>query len=97
MRLPFRPFGPVILSNIGSLGLKQALIPLVPMTRACMMVSMGAASKEPVVIDDQISIREIIKLGVTFDHRYFDGSHAAQILRDFQGALVRHGRSGEPR
>lgn len=96
LRLPFRPFGPVILSNIGSLGLKQALIPLVPMTRSCMMVSMGAASKEPVVIDDQISIREIIKLGVTFDHRYFDGSHAAQMLRDFQGALARHGRSGGP-
>ncbi|MGE5086209.1 MAG: 2-oxo acid dehydrogenase subunit E2 [Bacillota bacterium] len=96
-RLPFRPFGPVILSNIGSLGLKQALIPLVPMTRSCMMVSMGAASKEPSVREEQIVIREVIKLGVTFDHRYFDGSHAAQMLKDFQSALAMHGHFGEPR
>lgn len=96
LSLPYRPFGPVILSNIGSLGLKEGLIPLVPMTRSCMMVSMGSAHKAPRVYRDELAIREIVRLGVTFDHRYFDGSHAALMLKDFQDALTVHGSFGEP-
>lgn len=96
LSLPYRPFGPVILSNIGSLGLKEALIPLVPMTRSCMMVSMGSAEKTPRVYNEALAIREIIRLGVTFDHRYFDGSHAANMLKDFQDALRAHARFDEP-
>ncbi|MEY4616179.1 MAG: hypothetical protein RJB66_1139 [Pseudomonadota bacterium] len=82
--LPLRPFGSVIISNVGSLGIKKALLPLVPLARATMMMSIGKISKEPKVIDEAICIREIVNLGITFDHRLFDGSHAAKMLNDFQ-------------
>jgi pyruvate/2-oxoglutarate dehydrogenase complex dihydrolipoamide acyltransferase (E2) component len=87
MKLPHKPFGSVIISNIGSLGLKQALLPLVSFTRSCLMISMGRADIEPRYINEQLLPREIIHLGVTFDHRYFDGAEAAKMLRDFEHYL----------
>lgn len=82
--LPRLPFGSVIVTNIGSLGLKKALVPLVPLTRSPLLLSVGGISKEARVVDDQIQIRRIMHIGVTFDHRFFDGSHAAAMLRDFE-------------
>jgi len=84
LRLPKTPFGSVIVTNIGSLGIKRALVPLVPFTRATMLMSIGEIGKEAKVINDKIEIRNIMNLGITFDHRFFDGSHAAAMIRDFE-------------
>lgn len=90
LRLPKDPFGSVIVTNVGSLGIKKALVPLVPLTRAGLLVSIGQVSKEAVVVDDRIEIREIMHLGVTFDHRLFDGAQAARMIRDFE-LFLKHG------
>lgn len=82
--LPHRPFGSVIVSNVGSLGIHKALLPLVPLARASLMVSIGKSKPEAKVVEGEIKIRDIIHLGVTFDHRLFDGSHAAKMLNDFE-------------
>lgn len=82
--IPHKPFGAVIISNVGSLGIKKALLPLVPLARASMMISIGKASPEARVVDGEICIRDIVHLGITFDHRLFDGSHAAKMLTDFE-------------
>lgn len=86
-RLPKTPFGAIIVTNIGSLGIKKALVPLVPIARAAMMVSIGEINKEARVINDKIEIRKIMHLGITFDHRFFDGSHAAEMIRDFESHI----------
>lgn len=83
-KIPHRPFGPVVITNVGSLGINKVLVPLVPWTKAVMFVAIGKILKEPKVIDDKIEIRKIMHLGVTFDHRFFDGSHAAAMIRDFE-------------
>jgi hypothetical protein len=82
--LPFKPFGSIIVSNVGSLGIKNALLPLVPMARAVLMVSVGKISKEPRVVEDAVCVREVVQIGITFDHRFFDGSHASKMLGDFE-------------
>ena len=82
--IPLNPFGSVIISNIGSLGIKKALLPLVPLARASLLMSVGKISEEVKVHQGAISIRKIAHLGVTFDHRLFDGSHAAKMLYDFE-------------
>ncbi|KHD88263.1 MAG: hypothetical protein OM95_08870 [Bdellovibrio sp. ArHS] len=82
-RLPQDPFGSVIVTNVGSLGIKKALVPLVPLTRAGLLISIGQISQEPVVVEGKIEIREIMHLGVTFDHRFFDGAQAAKMINDF--------------
>lgn len=86
--LPHRPFGSVIVSNVGSLGLKKALLPLVPLARASMMISVGKATPEVRYHEGEICVREIVHLGVTFDHRLFDGSHAAKMLADFEKSFA---------
>jgi pyruvate/2-oxoglutarate dehydrogenase complex dihydrolipoamide acyltransferase (E2) component len=87
--VPFRPFGSIIVSNIGSLGLKKALLPLVPLARASLMVSVGAVSEEVRAVDGKICIRKIVHLGISFDHRLFDGAHAGKMLADFENAFKR--------
>ncbi|NUN05180.1 MAG: 2-oxo acid dehydrogenase subunit E2 [Bdellovibrio sp.] len=84
LRLPKDPFGSVIVTSVGSLGIKKALVPLVPFTRAGVLVSIGKVCKEPVVIENRIEIRQIMHLGVTFDHRLFDGSQAALMIADLE-------------
>lgn len=88
--IPHRPFGSIIVSNVGSLGIKKALLPLVPLSRASLMVSVGVATDEACVIDKSIQIRKICHLGVTFDHRLFDGAHAAEMLKVFEDSLARN-------
>jgi hypothetical protein len=82
--LPLRPFGSVIISNVGSLGLSGALLPLVPMARSSLMLSVGKITQEARVIDGVIQVRDVVVMGVTFDHRIFDGSHASKMLREFK-------------
>lgn len=82
--IPFRPFGSIIISNVGSLGIKKALLPLVPLARPALMVSLGKVDEEVKVHKGQVAIRKIAHLGITFDHRLFDGSHAAKMLNDFE-------------
>lgn len=86
--LPSAPFGSVIVSNLGAFGIQRALLPLVPLTRSALMISLGERTKEARVINDQIVIREVLQLGVTFDHRFFDGSHAARMLQDFKASFA---------
>ena len=85
--LPRRPFGSVIVSNVGSLGIKKALLPLVPLARPALMIAIGKTGDEPRAIGGQVVIRKISHLGITFDHRIFDGSHAAKMLNDFETAF----------
>jgi pyruvate/2-oxoglutarate dehydrogenase complex dihydrolipoamide acyltransferase (E2) component len=80
--LPRDPFGSVMITNIGSLGLEEAYVPLVPYSRVPLLLAVGAIQKTPVVNDDdQIEIIKTMKLCATFDHRLFDGSHAAKMSR----------------
>lgn len=88
LRFPRHPFGSVIITNVGSLGIKKALVPLVPLTRAALLLSVGEVTKEARVIGDQICIRQIMHLGVTFDHRFFDGAQAAIMIRDFEALFA---------
>ena len=90
LRLPKDPFGSVIVTSVGSLGIKKALVPLVPFTRAGVLVSIGKVCKEPVVVNDQIEIRKIMHLGVTFDHRLFDGAQAALMIADLEDFFKRY-------
>ncbi len=84
--VPGDPFGSVMVSNIGSLGLEAAYAPLVPFTRVPLLVAMGAVEDTPVAVDGEVTIAKTMKLFSTFDHRVVDGAHAAKMvatLREF--------------
>src|SRR5262249_21267720 len=78
---PRDPFGSIMITNIGSLGLDMAFAPLVPYSRVPMLIALGAVREEPVVRGGQITVGKMIRLCSTFDHRVIDGVHAANMVR----------------
>ncbi|TNE85612.1 MAG: 2-oxo acid dehydrogenase [Deltaproteobacteria bacterium] len=81
--LPRDPFGSVMVTNVGSLGLEEAYVPLVPYSRVPLLIAMGSVRKEAVVDEetDAIRVERRMKLFATFDHRVLDGAHAAKMSR----------------
>lgn len=79
--IPKDPFGSVMITNIGSLGLQEAYVPLVPYSRVPLLLAVGAVERQPVVVGDRIEIARTMGLHATFDHRILDGSHAAKMAR----------------
>jgi 2-oxoglutarate dehydrogenase E2 component (dihydrolipoamide succinyltransferase) len=50
-------------------------------------LGMGQIMKQPVVRDDQIVIRSMIYLSLTYDHRHIDGETAVTFLQEVKKAL----------
>lgn len=78
--IPKDVFGSVMVTNIGSLGLDAAYVPLVPYSHVPLLVAMGAVKREAVLGDDDaVRGASILRLYATFDHRLLDGAHAARM------------------
>lgn len=87
--LPKDPFGSAMVTNVGSLGLEEAYVPLVPYSKVPLLVAMGAVRKVPVVTnDDRVEIARVMKLFATFDHRILDGAHAAKMSKILKGVFA---------
>jgi pyruvate/2-oxoglutarate dehydrogenase complex dihydrolipoamide acyltransferase (E2) component len=79
--MPRDPFGGATITNIGSLGLDVAYVPLVPYTRVPIFVAPGAVSDEPVVQDGVVIPGKIMRINASFDHRFIDGFHASVLSK----------------
>lgn len=80
--IPRDPFGSCMITNIGSLGLEEAYVPLVPYSRVPLILATGAVRKEFVVgEDDQPEVAQMMKIFATFDHRILDGAHASHMSK----------------
>jgi pyruvate dehydrogenase E2 component (dihydrolipoamide acetyltransferase) len=84
--IPRDPFGSVMITNVGTLGLDVAYVPLVPYSRVPILLAVGAVRDEPVVDDGKLGVGKVMRVNATFDHRFIDGFHAAsmsKILREW--------------
>jgi len=79
--VPQDPFGSVMVTNVGSLGLEAAYVPLVPYSRVPLLIATGAVKEEAVVEDGEIKVGKVMRLFATFDHRILDGTHAAKMSK----------------
>lgn len=79
--VPRDPFGSIMVTNIGSMGLEGAYAPLVPFSRVPLLVAMGNVHDEPVVEHGEIVVAKVMRLFATFDHRVLDGAHAARMVK----------------
>jgi pyruvate dehydrogenase E2 component (dihydrolipoamide acetyltransferase) len=75
--VPRDAFGSVMITNVGSLGLEEAYVPLVPYSRVPIVLALGAIRETPVARDGRVAVERTMKLCATFDHRVLDGAHAA--------------------
>jgi pyruvate dehydrogenase E2 component (dihydrolipoamide acetyltransferase) len=80
-RLEAHPFGSVIVSSVGMLGLDTGLAPLLPYARNAGTAVVGEVTWQARVVDGQIVPRRMLRLGVTLDHRLVDGAQAATMAR----------------
>lgn len=85
--LPRDPFGSVMITSIGSLGLDMAFAPLVPYSRVPLLIAVGAVKDQVVAQDGRPVIVPTFKLCATFDHRFVDGVHAAKMAKTIRGIL----------
>jgi pyruvate/2-oxoglutarate dehydrogenase complex dihydrolipoamide acyltransferase (E2) component len=81
MGIPSDPFGSVMITNVGSLGLDVAYVPLVPFSRVPILLAVGAVKDKAVVEDGRVVPGKVMMLNATFDHRLIDGFHAAAMSK----------------
>ena len=74
-------FGSVMITNVGSLGLEEAYVPLVPYSRVPILLALGAIHESPVVCAGKLAVQQTMKVCVTFDHRALDGVIAAAMAK----------------
>lgn len=88
--LPRDPFGSVMVTNIGSLGLEEAYVPLVPYSRVPLLLAMGAVQRVALVDQqtDAIRVASVMKVFATFDHRLLDGAHAARMAKSLKAIFA---------
>lgn len=79
--VPRDAFGSAMVTNVGSLGLEEAYVPLVPYSKVPLLVAVGAVQEEPVVEEGKIVPARVLRCFATFDHRVLDGMHAAHMAR----------------
>ena len=79
--VPRDAFGSAMVTNIGSLGLEEAYVPLVPYSRVPLLLAVGAIQEEAIVEDGKIVIGKVLRCFATFDHRVLDGMHAARMSK----------------
>ena len=71
--------GTFTLTNLGNFGV-DAFTPIINPPE-CAILGVGRILKKPVVHNDEIAIRSMLTLSLTFDHRVVDGAPAAQFLQ----------------
>ena len=81
---PQDPFGSVMITNVGGMGIDVAWAPLVPYTRVPLLMALGTIRDKAVVENGEVKARPVLSIGVTFDHRSIDGVHAAQMSDEFK-------------
>jgi pyruvate dehydrogenase E2 component (dihydrolipoamide acetyltransferase) len=80
------PFGSMMITNVGSLGLDTAFAPLVPFSRVPILFALGEAKEQVLAVDGRVTVGMAMSVNATLDHRVIDGFHAsrlAAVLREW--------------
>lgn len=85
--LPKNGFGGATVTNVGSLELDLAWVPIVPYSRTPIWLAPGQVMTEPVVEGDRVVPGRVMYLNASFDHRFIDGFHAMKLSRAVRRVL----------
>lgn len=66
------------ITNVGPMGVDGAVPILPPGTSAILVV--GQITKAPWVRDNEVVVRDVVEIGLSFDHRHIDGALASGVL-----------------
>ena len=77
--------GTFTITNVGPFGVDGGTPIINPGESA--ILCFGAVKKQPWVVDDQIVVRQVCTLSLSFDHRHIDGEKGSRFLADVAGML----------
>lgn len=86
--LPHDAFGSVMITNVGVFGLPLGFAPLLPFSRAPILLTLGAIRDAPRAVDGEVCVRPVLPIGATFDHRLLDGYQAGHLVRRFTEVIT---------
>lgn len=86
--VPADAFGSAMVTNVGMFGLPHGFAPLVPFSRAPIVVTVGAVRDAPVVEGTAVVVRPVLPVGVTLDHRLLDGFQAGKLAQRFREVMT---------
>lgn len=79
--VPPDPFGTVVVTNVGVLGVEQGFAPFMPQGRAAAMLTVGKIRDKVIAVNGEPRVRPVLTIGGTFDHRIVDGFHLGRMSR----------------
>jgi pyruvate/2-oxoglutarate dehydrogenase complex dihydrolipoamide acyltransferase (E2) component len=82
--LEARPYGSILVSNVGTYGLETAAAPVPTFCHVPFVIVVGAVTDKVVARDGQPVVRQVLPLTMTLDHRFVDGYQAATMARVFR-------------
>ena len=77
--------GTFTISNLGAIGGTYST-PIINVPETAILL-IGRSRKMPIVVDDQIKVRLMMPLSISYDHRLIDGGAAARFLNEVKGYL----------
>ena len=77
--------GTFTVNNTGVLGSMVSRALINPPEAA--ILTTEAVHKRPVVVDEEIAIKPIMNMGITFDHRIIDGSDAGKFIQSVKDGI----------
>jgi 2-oxoisovalerate dehydrogenase E2 component (dihydrolipoyl transacylase) len=77
--------GTFTITNVGVFGVDAGPPIINPGESAILCI--GAIKPQPWVVDDQIVVRQVTTLALSFDHRHIDGEKGSRFLSDVAGIL----------
>ncbi len=78
--------GTFTITNVGVFGVDAGTPIINPGESA--ILCMGAIKPKPWVVGDQVAIRQVTTLALSFDHRHIDGATGSQFLADVAGIVA---------
>ena len=86
--LEARPYGSVLVSNVGTYGLDSASAPVPTFCHVPVTILVGAVTDKVLARDGRPVVRPVLPLTINLDHRFVDGYQAATMARVFREYLA---------
>ena len=86
--VPRDPFGSVLVTSLGMLGVEECFAPIPPLSRVSVAVLVTAIKDRPWVEDGKVVVRPTMKLCLTLDHRVVEGYETAGIANELKEIIA---------
>ncbi|HYO03205.1 MAG TPA: 2-oxo acid dehydrogenase subunit E2 [Mycobacterium sp.] len=86
--LEARPYGSVLVSNVGTYGLDSASAPVPTFCHVPVTILVGAVTDKVLARNGRPVVRPVLPLTINLDHRFVDGYQAATMARIFREYLA---------